>query len=355
MMLTAEYDRRINEGRLKDDPAQRAVLPHLDVLAGALVSPSRQINRYLPFRRDSQPKGLYIWGGVGRGKSMLMDMFAASIRGKATVRRFHFHDFMVLVHDRIHAPELNRSADPAREVARSIAEGSKVICFDEMEVRDIADAMIVARVIEGFMDGGGVLVTTSNRHPDNLYEGGLHRERFLPFIELIKARMTVHELASQVDWRQRIRKGMAGWYTPLGQDSEIAMERAFERFRGGVSEMPQTVEVAGRKIEVLRAAGSVAMMGFDELCSQPLAARDYLALADRFSGLLVTGIPVLDDMLRNEARRFMWLVDALYDRGRFLVCSAAVGIDQLYQGDVWKKEFPRTQSRLAEMTAVLSP
>ncbi|XDZ65701.1 cell division protein ZapE [Alphaproteobacteria bacterium LSUCC0684] len=352
MLLTAEYDRRINEGRLKDDPAQRAVLPHLDELAAALVSPAREINRFLPFRRVLPPKGLYLWGGVGRGKSMLMDMFAAAINGKVRARRFHFHDFMVSVHDRIHAPELSRSADPAREVARSIADGAKVICFDEMEIRDIADAMIVARVIEGFMDGGGVLVTTSNRHPDCLYEGGLHRERFLPFIELIKARMTVHELASQVDWRQQIRKGMAGWYTPLGQDSDIAMEKAFDQLRGGVPEMPQTIEVAGRKIEVPRAAGSVAMMGFDHLCSQPLAARDYLVLADRFSGLLITGIPVLDDMLRNEARRFMWLVDAFYDRGRFLVCSAAAGIDKLYQGDAWKKEFPRTQSRLVEMTVV---
>lgn len=354
MLLTDEYERRIAEGRLEDDPAQRAVLPQLDALAEALASSPGLAKRFLSIGKKPTPKGLYLWGGVGRGKSMLMDMFAAAISAKTRVRRYHFHDFMVSVHDRIHAPELARSADPAREVARSIADGAKVLCFDEMEIRDIADAMIVARVIEGFMDGGGVLVTTSNRHPDNLYEGGLHRERFMPFIELIKTRLSINELASPVDWRQRILTGMPGWYTPLGKDSETAMEKAFDQLRGGVPVSPQWVDVAGRKIEVRLAAGSVAMMGFDALCCQPLAARDYLALADRFSGLLIADIPVMDDMMRNEARRFMWLVDAFYDRGRFLVCSAAAGMTQLYQGEAWAKEFPRTQSRLAEMTVVPS-
>ena len=354
MLLTDEYERRISEGRLQDDPAQRAVLPHLDALAEALASSSGLALRFLPIGRKPAPKGLYLWGGVGRGKSMLMDMFAAAVAEKTRVCRFHFHDFMVSVHDRIHAPELAGSADPAREVARSIADGAKVLCFDEMEIRDIADAMIVARVIEGFMDGGGVLVTTSNRHPDSLYEGGLHRERFLPFIEIIKKRLAVHELASPVDWRQRILTGMPSWYTPLGQDSDEAMEKAFTQLRGGVPVSPQQVEVAGRKIEVRCAAGSVAMMEFEALCCQPLAARDYLVLADRFSGLLISGIPEMDDTMRNEARRFMWLVDAFYDRGRFLVCSAATGISQLYQGEAWIKEFPRTQSRLAEMTVVPS-
>jgi len=348
MQLTAEYDRRIREGRLQDDPAQRAVLPLLDALASALASPAGLFS----FRRRPPPKGLYLWGGVGRGKSMLMDMFAATLGDRIAVRRYHFHDFMIAVHDRIHAPDLAASRDPARHVAHSIADGARVLCFDEMEIRDIADAMIVARVVEGFMDAGGVLVTTSNRHPDSLYEGGLHRERFLPFIDLIKARLTIHEMASPVDWRERILNGMPGWYTPLDEASAGAMEKAFLQLRGGVPESPQSVAVAGRQIKVPRAAGSVAMMAFDTLCAQPLAARDYLALADRFSGLLISGVPALDDMLRNEARRFMWLVDAFYDRGRFLVCSSSVAMKDLYTGTAWQKEFPRTLSRLGQMTAL---
>ncbi|MCE2516881.1 MAG: cell division protein ZapE, partial [Alphaproteobacteria bacterium] len=261
-------------------------------------------------------------------------------------------DFMIAVHDRIHDPKLAKKDDPARHVAAAITGGAKLICFDEMEVRDIADAMIVARVMEGFFDDGGVMVSTSNRHPDGLYENGLHRERFLPFIDLLKKTMIIHDMDSDTDWRQRVLSGLPSWYTPNDAMSRQSLLAAFDQLSGGVEVAPVTVTVKGRDITFDHAAGSIAAVSFDEICARPLAARDYIALADRYAGLLVHDIPRLDDTMRNEARRFMWLVDAFYDRQRFLVCSAAVKIPDLYQGNSWKVEFPRTVSRLTEMTNI---
>ena len=349
MRLLEDYQRRIDLGEISDDGPQRAVIAPLD----ALLSSLSQKQSFLNWRKKSSPPGLYIYGGVGRGKSMIMDMFADQARQMGVkTARFHFHDFMAEVHNQIHDPKIAKKDDPARHVAEKITNGAKLLCFDEMEVRDIADAMILARVMGGFFDGDGVLVATSNRHPDDLYEKGLHRERFLPFIALLKSKTMLHEMVSPTDHRQRILSAMPAWYAPLGKEAESAMDDIFSRLTKNADIAEVSVTVAGRQITFDHVAENIAKVSFDDLCRKPLAARDYLALADRYTGLLIRDIPKLDDRLRNETRRLMWLVDAFYDRGRFLVCSAETGIEKLYHGDAWAKEFPRTVSRLTEMTKI---
>ena len=349
MRLLETYQHRVDQGLINDDGPQRQAIAPLDDLLDQLTAKS---SRFL-FRSKPTPHGVYLYGGVGRGKSMIMDMFADQARASGVkTARFHFHDFMTAVHDQIHDPKLAKKDDPARHVATAITGGAKLLCFDEMEVRDIADAMIVARVMGGFFDDGGVVVATSNRHPDDLYENGLHRDRFLPFIAQLKAKVLLHEMVSPTDHRQRILAAMPAWYCPLGQMAETAMDDAFARLTSGHEPAPVQVTVAGRQISFKEVANNSAKVSFDELCGVPLAARDYLALADRYSGLLICNIPRLNDDLRNETRRLMWLVDAFYDRGRFLVCSAETEIDHLYDGEAWHYEFPRTVSRLTEMTKI---
>jgi cell division protein ZapE len=348
MALIDFYRERISSGLLQDDPQQYPVLAAFERLGEDLTA------RRLPWQRREAVKGLYLWGGVGRGKTMLMDLAMTWLTGEKKVRccRFHFHDFMAAVHDRVKEPDLARERDPARHVAAHIANNAKVIFFDEMEIRDIADAMIVSRVMGGFMETGGVLVMTSNRNPDDLYKGGLHRDRFLPFIEMIKQRLVIHEMASETDWRQRILDGMDGYFEGDNEDTRILLDDVFIHLSGGMDPEPGHVLVAGRDISFDRVAGSVLSTNFVELCMQPLASRDYLAIAERFAGIVLQGIPVMDDTMRNEARRFIWLIDALYDKGRFLVASSPVAMENLYAGETWAAEFPRTVSRLTEMTRI---
>ena len=349
MRLLETYQHRIDAGEINDDAPQRQAIEPLDHLLDQLTAKSSRFS----FRSKPAPKGVYLYGGVGRGKSMVMDMFADQARqcGIKTAR-FHFHDFMTAVHDQIHDPKLAKKDDPARHVAGAITGGAKLLCFDEMEVRDIADAMILARVMGGFFDDGGVVVATSNRHPDELYENGLHRDRFLPFIDQLKTKVILHEMISPTDHRQRILAAMPAWYSPLGGDADQAMAEVFTRLTSGHGIAPVQVTVVGRQIKFDHVANNIAKVSFDQVCGAALAARDYLALADRYSGLLICDIPQLNDELRNETRRLMWLVDAFYDRGRFLVCSAETDIDCLYDGDAWHHEFPRTVSRLTEMTKI---
>ncbi len=347
-MLEQIYDERIKSGHISDDDAQRRTVVLLDGLLNELNQATGILQK---FRRKKPPKGVYIWGGVGRGKSMLMDMFAGAARQQnIKVKRFHFHDFMQAVHDKIHDPKINKYDEPARHVAAAIAQDAKLICFDEMEVRDIADAMILARVVEGFLDSGGVLVVTSNRKPCDLYENGLHRERFIPFIKTIEDKMTIHEMVSPTDYRQEIIATMTAWFSPNDGAAAKKLDEIFVKLAQNAPIETVRVAVAGRCITFDNVAASIARVGFNDLCAIPLAARDYLALADRYNGIIIDDIPALGDDHRNEARRFMWLVDAFYDRGRFLIASAEKMPDEIYQGNDWNKEFPRTASRLTEMT-----
>ncbi len=221
-----------------------------------------------------------------------------------------------------------------------------------MEVRDIADAMIIRRLFLAMWDRGMVLVTTSNRSPDLLYLDGLHRDRFLPFIADLNMRLDIHEIGSGQDWRKVFLASVSGWHLqPAGSDASVGAEldQIFSTLGGDSEISSETIVFSGRSLSFERVAGDVVDVSFHRLCGQPLGVRDYLAVADRFSGLVLRDIPILDDTSQNEARRLMWLVDALYDRGRFMIASAAAQVDRLYQGDRWGFEFERTCSRLQEM------
>ncbi len=340
----------ISAGRLQPDDGQLAVARALDDLLPGLASGG---GRGWFRRRAASPRGLYIHGGVGRGKTMLMDMFHDALVAttpQSPPFRLHFHDFMVLAQDAIHAARAAAETDPIGTAADSLASRGRVMCFDEMEVRDIADAMILARLFTAMFERGVTVVATSNRHADDLYKNGLHRDRFLPFIALLKERCDVLEIAAGADWRASMLATLPAWYTPDDARAAAALDAAFISLAGGATVTGDVVRVAGREIAFDRVAGDVAMTSFAALCEAPLAARDYLVIAGRFAGLVLESVPVLSDANEPAARRFMWLVDALYDRQRFLIASAASGIEGLYDGHQFAFEFDRTRSRLGEMT-----
>ena len=357
---------RIGKHTLNPDPAQKGVALKLDHLVDRLIAVRpprgfllRAANVLLRstglFHRD-KVKGLYIYGGVGRGKTMLMDMFHESIKsltidqdGVPAIWRLHFHDFMVLAQDLTHEARHNGADNPIESVAVELAARGMVVCFDEMEVRDIADAMIVARLFSVMLDRGVVVVATSNRHVDDLYKDGLHRDRFLPFIGLLKERCEVCKLNDGTDWRSVELAGMPAWYTPSHANRD-QLDAAFGQLTGGVVVTDEIIRVAGREIIIEKASGDIGFVSFASLCDVPLGARDYLAIAGRFAGLVLSDVPTFTDKNDHLARRFMWLIDALYDRGRFLIASADADIAELYQGYQWQFEFERTASRLGEMT-----
>ena len=302
---------RIANHTLNPDSAQTEVALKLDHLVdrviaarsprGFILGAANVLLRWTGlFRRDTV-KGLYIYGGVGRGKTMLMDMFYESVRalridedGVPAIWRLHFHDFMVLAQDLIHEARHNGADDPIESAAAELAARGMVICFDEIEVRDIADAMILARLFSGMLDRGVVVVATSNRHADDLYKDGLHRDRFLPFIALLKERCKVCQLNDGTDWRSVALAGMPAWYTPSNANRD-QLDAAFGQLAGGVVVTDETIRVAGREIIIEKAAGDIGFASFASLCDVPLAARDYLAIAGRFAGLVLSDVPKFTD------------------------------------------------------------
>ena len=298
------------------------------------------------------PMGLYIYGGVGRGKSMLMDLFF----DKSVVehkRRVHFHEFMIEVQEKLHQwrkQEKNaREDDPIVPIADEIAEAAWLLCFDEFHVVDIADAMILGRLFEALFARGVVVVATSNFAPDMLYKDGLNRELFLPFIDLIKEKLDVLHLASPTDYRHERLMHMQVYLSPLGAETTAALERDFAELTEGAIAGSDALEVKGRTLPVSRAARGVAWFTFDELCGRPLGAGDYIAVAERYHTIVLDGVPQLPEARRNEAKRFMLLIDELYEHKANLVMGADVSPAELYTEGRHAFEFERTVSRLMEM------
>ncbi|WP_040610555.1 cell division protein ZapE [Oceaniovalibus guishaninsula] len=344
--FTDIYDRQVADGAVTDDPAQRAVLTHFDRLAGGLQA--RPARRGW-FRRSEPPalRGLYLWGGVGRGKSMLMNLFFGNI-GIEGKRRAHFHAFMQEVHAGIAKARKRGVDDAILPVADEMSDGLRLLCFDEMQIGDITDAMIVGRLFERLFANGVVIVTTSNRPPGGLYKDGLNRQLFLPFIALLEDRMEVVELASPRDWRQDRDGGSAAYFVPHDADARRAMDAIWNDLAGKPG-TELTLRVAGRDVVLPAFANGVARATFWDLCGRPLGAADYLALADAIDVLILEGVPRLSSENYNEARRFVTLIDALYEGRVRLVMSAADVPDSLYVEGEGAFEFARTASRLAEM------
>jgi cell division protein ZapE len=340
------YDQALAKGELKPDDAQDAAARRLMALAAQLS----QKRGFALFRKQAEaPKGLYIWGDVGRGKTMLMDLFYEEV-SVAKKRRAHFNRFMMDVHARIHAMRQRAdSGDPIPAVARDLAQEARLLCFDEFQVTDVADAMILGRLFDRLFQEGVTIVATSNTPPDRLYEGGLNRQLFLPFIEEIKQRLEVVELNGAIDYRLQRIAGLKVYMTPLGPEADAGMDAAWRRLTEGARPKPCALTVLGRRLPVPLQARGVARFSFDELCDRPLAAADYLAIAEEFHTLLIDRIPVMTDNMHNVARRFTLLIDTLYDEGVKLICSAAAAPGALYPSGIASEAFHRTVSRLAEM------
>jgi cell division protein ZapE len=346
--LQAIYDTRVAEGMLRPDPAQRAALLRLEELREKLEAPERK--GFLSRFRRAEPagkQGLYLWGGVGRGKSMLMDLFFAHV-GIEAKRRVHFHAFMQEVQGALHEARKTGVDDAIRPVAEGIAAKIRLLCFDEMQITDIADAMIVGRLFEKLFAAGVVVVTTSNRHPRDLYKDGLNRDLFVPFIRLLEEKLEVDELEAMTDYRQDRLAGTPVWFTPLDRAANRALNAIWRELTHGREE-ELVLEVKGRRVHLPRYWAGMARCTFWELCGQPLGPADYLALVGAVKLLVIEDIPRLDSTRFNEAKRFVTLIDALYEGHVRLIASAEAEPERLYIEGEGAFEFERTASRLREM------
>jgi cell division protein ZapE len=351
------YRARRRAGQLQADPQQELAAEKLQSLHNALrgYRPSQGRSGWrdrlgLGRRPENPPQGLYIFGGVGRGKSMLMDLFfgAAAVARK---RRVHFHAFMLEVHESLHRRRQAEgiAEEPVTALAAKIADSAWLLCFDEFHVSNIADAMLLGRLFESLFDLGVVVVATSNWAPDDLYKGGLQRERFVPFIDLMMARMDILQLDGAVDHRLARLMDLSLYHHPLGPSATAALDCAFVRLADGAPVAPLTLAVQGRRLTVPRTAAGVARMSYRELCESPLGPADYLEIARHFHTLVLDDVPAMTAEQRNEARRFMTLIDALYEHKVNLVMSASVPPLRLYLDGDSAIEFRRTASRLLEM------
>jgi len=344
------YDGRVASGELQSDVAQRNAAQRLNLLVAELENwrkAESSLKRLLG-ARSTAPKGLYIHGSVGRGKTMLMDMFHNAVRIKRK-RRAHFHEFMADVHERIGQARKKVEGDPIPRVAKELAQQANLLCFDELHVTDIADAMILGRLFKVLFETDAIVVATSNAHPSELYKNGLNRQLFLPFIDLIGQNMEVLELDAVKDFRLEKLSGRRLYFSPLDHHADTAMDMLWVEMTNGTVSNGNSLEVKGRKIDVPQAAMGVARFDFADLCAKPLGSLDYLAIARAFHTVMIDRIPILTPARRNEARRFINLIDTLYDNRIGLVASAAAEPDDIYPAGDGADLFERTASRLIEM------
>jgi len=345
------YRNLVASGEIEADPAQLTAAERLDRLDAELNGWQRRRGGFLGlFKRSGTPapRGLYVHGAVGRGKTMLMDLFYESVTFGPR-RRVHFHEFMAEVQELIGAARKTVDGDPIPHVARQIAARSALLCFDELHVTDIADAMILGRLFTGLFAADVVVVATSNAHPEQLYKNGLNRQLFLPFIHLIEERMEVLELKAAKDFRLEKLAGRPLYFTPANAAARGQLDQHWIRLTGNHVAEPRELEVKGRKVLVPLAAMGVARFEFADLCDRPLGATDYLHIAHAFHTILIDDIPVLTPDRREVARRFINLIDTLYDNGNSLIASAAAEPHLLYVKGDGADLFERTASRLIEM------
>ena len=357
--LAKRYSELVAAGELTPDAGQRAAVDALQSVLNQLAAPAQGsgggvLSFALRWIRKSEPKGgVYLWGDVGRGKTMLMDMFfdAAPVEKK---RRAHFHAFMADIHERLHRARRSTLADggdPVAQVAADIAGGAQLLCFDEFAVHDVADASILGRLFTHLIEAGVIVVATSNVEPARLYEGGRNRDLFLPFIALLQSRLEIVRVDAPMDFR--MEKGEVGdvYFAPLGDEATAAMDRLFLTLAGVGRGAPASLNVKRRTIFIPQSIGRVARMGFGDICGQMLAASDYLALASHYDSLLIDDIPVLAADRRNEARRLIMLIDVLYESRALLAVSAAAEPPLLYAAATGAEahDFSRAASRLSQM------
>ena len=342
----------VEEGHIRPDPAQLLSAERLELLANRLARyggpQKKDFFSMFGTKRGEVPQGLYMFGGVGRGKTMLMDLFFEAV-SFAPKRRVHFHEFMAETHDLIAKFRALHDGDPIPATAQAIASEARLLCFDELHVTDIADAMILGRLFKGLFEAGIVMVATSNLHPQELYKDGLNRPLFEPFIDILEERMEVLQLEAAADYRLEKLEGAQLYFTPTGKKSARSMRDTFKRLTGYKKGAPAALSVKGRKIAVPEAAMGVALFAFEDLCDKPLGANDYLVIAHAYHILMIENVPVLAPENRNQARRFIILIDTLYDNGVRLVLSADAQPDALYAIGDGAELFARTSSRLIEM------
>ena len=345
MTIHDEYSSRVAAGSLTADPAQEAVLPLLQRVKDDAEAP-RTKGLFKRFSPPEPVRGLYLWGGVGRGKSMLMDLFAEVV--EVPCRRVHFHAFMQDIHAGMHEARKTGVDDAIAPVADQVIAEVRVLAFDEMQINDITDAMIVGRLFERLFNGGVAIVTTSNRAPTELYKDGLNRQLFLPFIDLLEEKMEVRELTSDTDYRQNKLAGTKTYFSPISADARASIDQVWNDLTGGESSS-LTLSVKGRKVVLPHFHNGIARSKFYDLCGTALGAADYLAIAAAVKLLVLEDIPCLSRANFNEAKRFVTLIDALYEARVRLIASAEAVPEMLYLEGEGTFEFERTASRLREM------